>query len=49
MAAIPGLTDMQKRCVLGRNAVAWFGLMPAELPETAVYFQRQAEAAGLRG
>ena len=32
VASIPGLTDEQKRRVLGRNAVAWFGLTLAELP-----------------
>jgi len=44
-----GLTDAQKRRVLGRNAVAWFGLTPTELPETSVYFQREAEVVALRG
>ena len=48
VASIPGLTDEQKRCVLGRNAVAWFGLTPDELPETSVYFQREAEVVALR-
>ena len=43
-----GLTDEQKRRVLGRNAVAWFGLTPAELPATSVYFQHE-EVAVLRG
>ena len=47
VASIPGLTDEQKRRVLGRNAVAWFGLTPAELPETSVYFQHE-EVAVLR-
>jgi len=28
--------------------VVWFGLTPAELPETSVYFQPE-EVAGLRG
>jgi hypothetical protein len=28
--------------------VAWFGLTPAELPETSVFFQRE-EVAALRG
>ena len=45
LASIPGLTDEQKRHVLGRNAVAWFGLTPAELPATSVYFQREEVAA----
>ncbi len=48
VASIPGLTDTQKRHVLGRNAVTWFSLTPEELPETSVYFQSRAEAA-LRG
>ena len=38
LASIPGLRDEHKRLVLGRNAVAWFGLTPAELPSTSVYF-----------
>ena len=45
VASIPGLTDEQKRRVLGRNAVAWFGLNPAELPETSVYFPREEALA----
>jgi predicted TIM-barrel fold metal-dependent hydrolase len=49
VASIPGLTDAQKRRVLGRNAVEWFGLTANELPETSVYFQHEAEVAGLRG
>jgi predicted TIM-barrel fold metal-dependent hydrolase len=48
VASIPDLTDEQKRRVLGRNAVAWFGLTPTELPKTSVYFQPE-EVAGLRG
>jgi hypothetical protein len=48
VASIPGLTDEQKRCVLGRNAVAWFGLTPAEIPETSVSFQREEEVVALR-
>jgi hypothetical protein len=42
------LTEAHQRRVLGRNAVAWFGLTPEELPATSVYFQSQEEAA-LRG
>jgi predicted TIM-barrel fold metal-dependent hydrolase len=49
VAAIAGLTEAQKRCVLGGNAIAWFGLTPDELPETSVYFQHQKEAVVLRG
>ena len=41
VASIPGLTDEHKRRVLGRNAVAWFGLTANELPETSVYFQHE--------
>ena len=48
VASIPGLTDEQKRCVLGRNAVAWLGLTPDELPATSVSFQREAEVGALR-
>ena len=48
VASIPGLTDEQRRRVLGRNAMTWFGLTPNELPETSVYFQRE-EVAALRG
>jgi predicted TIM-barrel fold metal-dependent hydrolase len=49
VAAIPGLTDAQKRRVLGRNAVDWFGLTADELPETSVYFGSKEEMAELRG
>jgi uncharacterized protein len=49
LASIPGLTEEQKRRVLGRNAIQWFGLTPDELPETSVYFQREAELAARRG
>ncbi len=48
VASIPGLTDEQKRGVLGRNAVAWLGLTPDELPATSVSFQREAEVGALR-
>jgi hypothetical protein len=48
VASIPGLTDEQKRRVLGRNAVGWFGLTPDELPEASVYFHRQEEVVALR-
>jgi predicted TIM-barrel fold metal-dependent hydrolase len=49
VASVPGLTDEHKRRVLGRNAIAWFGLTPDELPETSVYFQREDELAARRG
>lgn len=49
VASIPGLTDEQKRRVLGGNAVEWFGLSANELPETSVYFQREDELAARRG
>jgi predicted TIM-barrel fold metal-dependent hydrolase len=45
LAAIPGLTDEQKRRVLGRNAIDWFGFTADELPDASVYFQRQDELA----
>jgi predicted TIM-barrel fold metal-dependent hydrolase len=48
VASIPSLTDEQKRRVLGRNAIAWFGLSPDELPDTSVYFPRE-EALAARG
>ena len=32
VASIPGLTDEQKRRVLGRNAITWFGLTPMSFP-----------------
>jgi predicted TIM-barrel fold metal-dependent hydrolase len=48
LAAIPGLTGEQKRLVLGRNAIEWFGLTPDELPETSVYFQREDALAARR-
>jgi hypothetical protein len=48
LASLVGLTDEQKRRVLGRNAIAWFGLTPDELPDTSVYFPRQ-EALAARG
>jgi predicted TIM-barrel fold metal-dependent hydrolase len=49
LASVPGLTDVQVRRVLGRNAVDWFGLTPEELPETSVDFQPKDEPAGERG
>lgn len=49
LASVPGLTDAQVRRVLGRNALDWFGLTPAELPETSVDFQPKDEPAGQRG
>ena len=49
LASIPGLTEEQKRCVLGRNAIAWFGLTPGELPETSVYFRPEGELAARGG
>ena len=42
MARLPGLSDEQRRRVLGRNAVEWFGLTPDELPSTSVYFTESA-------
>ncbi|MGH8058152.1 MAG: amidohydrolase family protein, partial [Candidatus Entotheonellia bacterium] len=49
VASIPGLTEEQKRRVLGRNAIEWFGLAAHELPERSVYFQREAELTARRG
>ena len=49
LASIPGLTGEQKRRVLGRNAVAWFGLTADELPERSVYFPHEEELAMRRG
>jgi predicted TIM-barrel fold metal-dependent hydrolase len=49
VARIPGLSEGQKRRVLGRNAVEWFGLQPQELPQTSVYFGRQNDAAVAAG
>jgi hypothetical protein len=48
VASIPGLADEQKRRVLGRNAIAWFGLTADELPDTSVYFQREPVLATQR-
>jgi predicted TIM-barrel fold metal-dependent hydrolase len=45
VASIPGLTEEQKRRVLGRNAIAWFGLSPDELPSTSVYFPHEEALA----
>jgi predicted TIM-barrel fold metal-dependent hydrolase len=39
---IPGLSEAQKRSVLGRNAIEWFGLEDGELPERSVWFDRSA-------
>jgi predicted TIM-barrel fold metal-dependent hydrolase len=39
---IPGLSEAQKRSLLGRNAVEWFGLKDGELPERSVWFDRPA-------
>ena len=44
VARLPGLSDEQRRRVLGRNAVEWFGLTPDELPSTSVYFTESAAA-----
>ncbi len=41
-SSIPGLTEEQKRRVLGRNAVEWFGLKDDELPQQSVYFGKTA-------
>jgi predicted TIM-barrel fold metal-dependent hydrolase len=49
VASIPGLTDEQRRRVLGRNAIDWFGLRPEELPKTSVYFQNKDELAARQG
>jgi hypothetical protein len=48
LAGIPGLTEEQRRRVLGGNAVKWFGLAPAELPERSVYFEAPAGRAERR-
>jgi hypothetical protein len=32
LESIPGLSEDQKRHVLGDNAVKWFGLKPEDLP-----------------
>jgi hypothetical protein len=45
LAGIAGLTEQQKRRVLGRNAVEWFGLQVSELPSTSVYFGAAATAS----
>lgn len=42
VVSIPGLGEEQKRRVLGRNAVDWFGLRAEELPERSVYFPEPA-------
>jgi hypothetical protein len=39
------LSVERQRCVLGRNALTWFGLTPEELPITSVYFSRQETLA----
>jgi hypothetical protein len=39
---IPGLSETQRRSVLGRNAIEWFGLKDDELPERSVWFDRPA-------
>ncbi len=44
VAKIPGLSEAQRRSVLGRNAVQWFGLTEQELPERSVYFDRSVAA-----
>ena len=45
VAGTPGLTEEQKRRFLGRNAIAWFGLTPDELPGTSIYFPREEALA----
>jgi len=42
LTAIPGMDEERKRRVLGRNAIDWFGLTPAELPDHSVYFDSLA-------
>jgi predicted TIM-barrel fold metal-dependent hydrolase len=38
LSGIPGMSEEQRRRVLGRNAMAWFNLKPEELPERSVHF-----------
>jgi predicted TIM-barrel fold metal-dependent hydrolase len=45
LAAVPGLSEAQRRRLLGRNALAWFGLKENDLPTESVYFGKQAAAA----
>jgi len=45
LAGIPGLTERQKRRVLGGNAVDWLGLTQDELPDRSVYFKEEPLAA----
>jgi len=45
LAGISGLGEEQRRRVLGRNAIAWFGLRPEELPQRSVYFGTPQETA----
>jgi len=45
VAGVPGLSEAQKQRVLGGNAVEWFGLTEAELPEASVYFKAADEVA----
>jgi predicted TIM-barrel fold metal-dependent hydrolase len=39
--------DEERRMVMGRNAVRWFGLKPEDLPERSVYLDREPAADGV--
>jgi predicted TIM-barrel fold metal-dependent hydrolase len=42
---IPGLSDDQRRRVLGQNAIRWFNLKAEDLPTESVHFGKQPAAA----
>jgi predicted TIM-barrel fold metal-dependent hydrolase len=41
LVGVPGMTEEQRRLVLGRNAKEWFNLGDDELPVKSVYFQQE--------
>jgi uncharacterized protein len=45
LSSIPGLSDEQKKRVLGQTAVDWFNLKPSDLPDGSVFFNQPAGAA----
>jgi hypothetical protein len=44
LSSIEGLSEERKRTVLGRNAMRWFNLKPADLPERSIFLDAPAVA-----
>jgi hypothetical protein len=49
LSSIPGLSEERKRMVLGRNAIEWFNLKPADLPDRSVFLDVKEGAAAPAG